>query len=44
MKHIIKAQEPSSFTQWKNQENDQWQANYKNLSGDVKQANYKNLS
>ncbi len=43
MKHIIKAQEPSSFTQWKNQENDQWQANYKNLSGDVKQDIKKSL-
>ncbi|MDO8609394.1 MAG: retron system putative HNH endonuclease [bacterium] len=42
MKHIIKGDEPQSFTIWKALQNDDWQPTYDNLSGqekkDVKDA------
>lgn len=36
MKYIVKGQEPQSFTDWKNQANEDWQPSYDILSGNVK--------
>ncbi len=38
MKHIEKAEEPETFTEWKAQANDDWQPSYGDLSGDIKKA------
>ncbi len=36
MRYIKKGQEPQSFTDWKSQENDDWQPTYKTLRGQIK--------
>ncbi len=40
MKYIIKGEEPSEFTKWKNQANPQWTPSYDKLSGNVKDSVY----
>ncbi|MDX2254175.1 MAG: retron system putative HNH endonuclease [Pseudanabaenaceae cyanobacterium bins.39] len=36
MRYIKKGQEPTSFTEWKSQENDNWQPTYSDLRGQIK--------
>ena len=36
MKYIPKEDEPKDFTDWKAQENDNWQPSYSDLRGDIK--------
>lgn len=43
MKYIKKGQAPQTFTDWKSQENENWQPNWDNLRGKEKSAVYDTL-
>jgi len=43
MKHIVKRQEPPSFTNWKAQETNNWHPIYADLRGDIKDDVHNNL-